>query len=534
MFDLVSSWLLAIWPYAPETQPLATANLSAWVQQTTAADLIAPRYVPDRTTISALNAHIRALESQGLLIDRQGVWFQSGRNVLAQHEGTTPFPAASLTKIATTLAALDTWGIDHQFETIVYYRGTVEDGVLQGDLLVQGGGDPFFVWEEAIALGNALNQAGIQTVTGDLIITGAFAMNFEDAPQVSAALLRRGLNASLWPDEAQQQFATMPPNTPRPSVTIQGNTRVVPASASLAYMGDEAMTTPLSRPPIDEVAAVNIILDRVLNTGGILVDGGADGIAVQGTPSSSSPSSSLSASLPVGTDDFLPLIHHRSVPMIELLKQLNIYSNNFMADALAEHLGGADIVAQHVTQLTGIPRSEIQLINGSGLGVENQISARAVCAMLIALDGRLSQSGYAVADVLPVAGMDEGTIQNRDLPLNAAVKTGTLATVSTLAGSIPSNDGGVVWFAILNWGSDLDGLRNEQDRLLKAVTNPAATSSLASNPSDRFLSSGDGLLDEGGRTIAPAERQNPDDRKRNIGHGIELGAPERNEILAQF
>ncbi len=524
MFDLVSSWLLAIWPYAPETQLLSAANLSPWVQQTTAADLIAPRYAPDHTTVSALNAHIQTLESQGLLIDQQGVWFQSGRHILAQHEGTTPLPAASLTKIATTLAALDTWGVDHSFETLVYYRGTVEDGVLQGDLMVQGGGDPFFVWEEAIALGNALNAAGIQSVTGDLIITGSFAMNFKEDPEVSALLLQRGMNADLWPDEAQQQFAEMATNTPRPSVAIQGRVQVISPSASLArgVSDDVGAIFPPPQNLSDNVTAVGNTLGDLLTSNGILLNRGADGITVQET--SPPPPSSVVSSLPVGSDDFRPLIRHRSVPLIDLLRQMNIYSNNFMADALARHLGGADAIVDRITQLTGTPDVEIQIVNGSGLGVENRISARAACAMLMAIDGQLKRSGYSVADVLPVAGIDAGTIQNRDLPPEAAVKTGTLATVSTLAGSMPRDDGGVTWFAILHWGSDLDSLRDEQDVLLRTIVKPAgmAASESGSRLSSEANSSGDEMRGAIAHSTDPTHR------------AIHLGAPSRNDILMHF
>lgn len=73
----------------------------------------------------------------------QGVWIQSGLSILANYQGNVPLPAASLTKIATTLASLEKWGPDYQFETLVSATGPVKDGVLQGDLVISGGGDPF-------------------------------------------------------------------------------------------------------------------------------------------------------------------------------------------------------------------------------------------------------------------------------------------------------------------------------------------------------------------------------------------------------
>ena len=86
------------------------------------------------------------------LEENQGVWIQSGPMLMANHQGTTPLPAASLTKIATSLVALKTWGPDYQFDTLVSVTGPVVNGVLQGDLVITGGGDPMFVWQEGIAL----------------------------------------------------------------------------------------------------------------------------------------------------------------------------------------------------------------------------------------------------------------------------------------------------------------------------------------------------------------------------------------------
>jgi len=67
---------------------------------------------------------------------------------MANHQGTVPLPAASLTKIVTSLAALKTWGPAHQFGLV---QPACKRWSVAGDLIIQGSGDPFFVWEEAIA-----------------------------------------------------------------------------------------------------------------------------------------------------------------------------------------------------------------------------------------------------------------------------------------------------------------------------------------------------------------------------------------------
>ncbi|MGB3495792.1 MAG: D-alanyl-D-alanine carboxypeptidase [Elainellaceae cyanobacterium] len=441
MLDLISSWLISIWPYSQDLQRLRLSSLPGWIETTDPQTLTRPQFVPDAGAIAAVEAHLKALEDQGLPAERQSVWVQSGRTVLAEHLGNEPLPAASLTKIATTLAALDTWGVDHQFSTLVSYTGTLENGVIQGDLIVQGGGDPFFVWEEAIALANALNQAGVEAVAGNLVIVGPFAMNFKDNPLTAGRLLQQGLSAPLWPAEAETQFATLPPETPRPQLPIQGTVQTVD-SAALEALG----TT--------------------------------------------------------------PLIQHQSLPLVEILKQMNIYSNNFIADSLAESLGGGEAVAEKVAAIAQIPSEEIQLVNGSGLGADNRLSAHAVCALLMATHALLLDSNWTISDVLPVAGIDTGTIKGRALPRATAVKTGTLSVVSTLAGAMPTVEQDVVWFAILNWGSDLDGLRDQQDRLLWDWV------SLWSSAKD----------DTGGIARRPLMSED----------SAPLGAPDRNDILLEF
>lgn len=73
----------------------------------------------------------------------QGVWIQTQDTLLANHQGTMPLPAASITKVATSLAVLKKLGPDHRFETKIGYIGTLQNGELNGDLVIEGGADPF-------------------------------------------------------------------------------------------------------------------------------------------------------------------------------------------------------------------------------------------------------------------------------------------------------------------------------------------------------------------------------------------------------
>jgi len=379
---------------------MRTVDWTAWMNAQWVLPLPEPMDAPDATAIAARDFHLQTLASLGMPASQQGIWIQSGNEILASHRGTEPTSAASLTKVATTLAALATWGPDYQFETIVGIRGTLQpDGVLQGDLVIQGGGDPLLVWEEAIALANALQQQGIRQVTGDLIVTGDFAMNFQGDRQRSGELLRQSFHADLWNSEAATQFAQMPPGTARPQISINGTVQVVE------------------------------------------------------------------------TADYTPLLRHRSLSLTQILKAMNIYSNNFIADDLARQLGGGPGVAQKAAEAAHIPLAEIQLINGSGLGEENRISPRGVVAMFLSLQQLLQPHDLTVADFFPVVGRERGTLGRRQLVAGAAVKTGTLDRVSSLAGVIPTGDRHLVWFTLMDIGTgDLATLHQQQDRLLQTLS----------------------------------------------------------------
>ncbi|MBZ8182906.1 D-alanyl-D-alanine carboxypeptidase [Oscillatoria salina] len=375
---------------------LETIQLSNW--QNAAVFTLPPE--PDPATDKILQQYLKDLSAKGLPAENQGIWIQSGLTKLATHQGTVPISAASITKIATTLASLEKWSPEHRFETGIYGTGEIKNGVLQGDLIVSGSGDPLFVWEEAIALGNALNKMGIRKVTGNLIVTPDFYMNYESKPQIAAQQLRQGLNSATWNRGIIIQHALMPKETPRPQVAIAGSIKVqenFPENAKL-------------------------------------------------------------------------LLRHQSMDLTQILKQMNVYSNNHMAQMLADLLGGAKIVSQLAAQAADVPENEIQLINGSGLGVENRISPRASVAMLIAIDNKLKSQPIQVTDLFPVAGRDKkGTMVARKIPNGTAVKTGTLNAVSALVGVMPTGDRGQIWFAILNQGGSLLEFRAQQDQLLQSL-----------------------------------------------------------------
>ncbi|GFE68725.1 D-alanyl-D-alanine carboxypeptidase [Chroococcus sp. FPU101] len=380
-----------------QPQPLQPIPLMSWESSA----IFALPTQDDPTVAAMVTNYLKNLSALGLGSQNQRVWIETEWAELANQGGTVPTSAASLTKVATTLASVETWPLDHRFETRIYHTGNLVNGVVNGDLIVEGTGDPMFVWEEAIAVAQSLTQAGIRQIKGNLFIMGQFAMNFKTDPLIAGELFKQGINSEQWSTVVESQYAKLPDGTIRSKIAIAGRvqkTDQLPRNAKL-------------------------------------------------------------------------LLKHQSLTLAELLKQMNLYSNNAMSEMLAELVGGHEAVRQIIIKTAKVSPDEIQLVNGSGLSVDNRISPRAVCQIFQALEQQLVAKQMSVTDLFPVGGRDkDGTMHWREIPYGVAIKTGTLAQVSALAGMIPTKERGQVWFAILNSGGNIEGFRNQQDQLLQQLS----------------------------------------------------------------
>jgi D-alanyl-D-alanine carboxypeptidase/D-alanyl-D-alanine-endopeptidase (penicillin-binding protein 4) len=155
--------------------------------------------------------------------------------------------------------------------------------------------------------------------------------------------------------------------------------------------------------------------------------------------------------------------------MAELLKRMNRFSNNPMAEIIANSVGGATAVSESVRALTGLPAGEVQFVNGSGLGEANQISPRGVWAMFQAIAQILAPEQMTLGDIFTVVGQDEGILDGRAIPKATLVKSGTLDQVSTLAGAISTQEKGVIWFVMMNAQGSVEALRLQQEAFLEQI-----------------------------------------------------------------
>ncbi len=114
---------------------------------------------------SALN--LRQIPAETLSIYVADV--DSGETVLEWGSDVPRNPASTM-KLLTTLVALDILGPTYRWRTDVFVQGELQEGRLDGDLLIKGYGDPFMVAERVWQLLRDIRRAGITEISGDLLI----------------------------------------------------------------------------------------------------------------------------------------------------------------------------------------------------------------------------------------------------------------------------------------------------------------------------------------------------------------------------
>lgn len=178
--------------------------------------------------------------------------------------------------------------------------------------------------------------------------------------------------------------------------------------------------------------------------------------------------------------DILPtnarlLFTHESAPLKEIVKVTMCYSNNFLAERLGDMIGGAYAVARRVQLDAGISPEQFVLQTSSGLGI-NRVTPQAMMKLLRTFRNDLARYRLTFADVMPIAGVDPGTLQKRlnsFSTLGSVVgKTGTLGNTdggaSALSGELQTRKGKLL-FVIFNQRGSNARFRNFQDSFVTTI-----------------------------------------------------------------
>ncbi len=182
------------------------------------------------------------------------------------------------------------------------------------------------------------------------------------------------------------------------------------------------------------------------------------------------------------------LVVHASPPLLRHLKDFNSHSNDNFHE-FSYQIGGPEAVQRILREsVRGVPRSSMVIDNAAGDGRTNRLSPRSSVAMFEALERTLAARGLSFADVLPVAGVDPGTLEDRLAapPYRGAVaaKSGTVRVlrITTLAGAAYTRKYGRTLFAIMLRGVPLWEARERQNAFLRGLLDAAGSRPLPARP----------------------------------------------------
>lgn len=443
------------------------------------------------TLIAHLNkAHI-PLENVALVV--QAV---DGGPALISHNAQLAMHPASVMKVVTSYAALQALGPAYRWKTEVYQQGRLNDGVLEGDLILKGGGDPALDIPAFWQLLQDIQQQGIRHLHGQLRLdTSMYAAAVSQRPVLDDAPLRAynaNPSALLLNGRSTSFRFSLQSTTPTPTVQIQqawplpqiqiiNQLEVVAGAcvdwkASLQYQvrpsADGVTVTFSGRYPmqcdtprylelsvLSEAHYMAFTFRQLWQSLGGTWTGK---VVMQPTP-----------------PDATHVTTWWSPPLDQVLRDINKWSNNVMARQVMLTLG-AELGKLPVDETTakqalvdalrkqGLVFPELVLENGAGLSRIERISAQHLADLLL----RAYQQPImpVLMASLPLLGVD-GTTQKRLISQagHAYLKTGSLAGVSSLAGYVQNQRGQRYVFVMLVNHPNAAASRASQDAVLSSL-----------------------------------------------------------------
>lgn len=385
----------------------------------------------------------------------------SGERVLAQ-QATRSVNPASLMKLLTTAAALDGLGPAWRWNTPVWLNGSVQGGVLSGDLHIQGAGDPGLNQERLWLLLRRVQQLGVREIRGDIVLDQrAFAVPetdpaaFDGEPlrpyNVGPAALMLNLRSQIYsfvpipaagvaqvlaePPLAGLQIDRTVPLSSGPCGDWRGALKASFEPTRTRFAGSYSTACgELSWPVADpEPASFDARLLRGLwqDSGGTLTGRVRNGAPPPGAP---------------------PSFEFSSPPLLDVVRDINKFSNNTMSQQLFLTLAlqatpgvpatmdsARENLRQWLQARFGALAQDAVVDNGSGLSRDNRVSAQLLAQVLLgAYDSPVMSE---LMSSLPISGVDGTLRRSRATPGRAHMKTGSLRDVSGVAGYVLSNSG---------------------------------------------------------------------------------------------
>ena len=403
-------------------------------------------------------AHIPS-DSIGIEVHEVGA-----RKPLISVNAQRPMNPASTMKLLTTYAALDILGPAYTWKTEAYLDGELKDGVLQGNLILKGYGDPKFTIEQFWLWLHELRARGLREIRGDVVLDRSF---FDLPAHDPAAFDNDPVRAyNVGPDALLLNF-----NTLRLRYLPDGNTLKVISEPALGGVTLDNRLAPQPAPHPSKGGCDNW-------DDAIRVQPDGDSVILQGSyPGECGEREQNLSVMPhtryvaavfralwqemggtlqgkiregVAGNSAQLFATHLSEPLSAVIRDINKFSNNVMARQLFLTLGAKESASlarstQAVhdwLQKKQFDFPELVLENGAGLSRNERLSAQHLAQLLQSaaahpLSAELQSS-------LPILGVD-GTVKKRlrESPAasHAHLKTGTLEGVKTVAGYVRSRTG---------------------------------------------------------------------------------------------
>jgi D-alanyl-D-alanine carboxypeptidase/D-alanyl-D-alanine-endopeptidase (penicillin-binding protein 4) len=367
---------------------------------------------PAMVTINGIKTSIPLL-AETAIPGYSGVLVESLEGSVVVESGSDQaYNPASNVKIATTYAVLKAFGPAHRFPTNIWTDGSFEQ-------------------ETA-------------TLHGNLYITGRDPVfSYEDAVRIANELNRMGIR------------------------TIKGDL-VVTDNFGMNYLTSAVRSSQIMFATLDaskRSAAANRAWSNFR----------ANAIGVRTLHEIPSVTFSGSVYVQPMPSNLNMLFAHESAPMRDIIKAMMCYSNNTLSERLGDLVGGPYGISRMVIQGTGAQPGEFNIQTASGLGV-NRVTPRAMMKLLRELRSDLERWKMTFSDIMPVAGLDDGTLEGRfatNYSKGSVVgKTGTLirtdAGASALSGEMNTR-GGRFLFVIFNQRGNVPGFRSFQNNYISLI-----------------------------------------------------------------
>ncbi len=439
-----------------------------------------------------------ALSQSGVPLESVAVFVQAvdATEPILLHQAQKAMNPASTMKLVTSYAGLELLSPAYRWKTEVYYDGTLVQGLLSGNLYIKGYGDPSLMVADFWRLLNAIRQAGVREITGDIVIdSSAFASAYKTSAAFDGDGVRAynalpnasliNLNAVSFRFDADASNVNISIEPALPALKVRNQLKVGRADCAgwrnrLGYDvkrdGDTAVVTFSGVYPSDckEKYMELIVFDNATYTGHLFKElwrqlgGSFNGATLQKT-------------VPANASLFYS---YESDAIAGILRDINKWSNNVMARQVLLTLGlkkgapateakGAQVIKEWV-QAKGWQFDELVIENGAGLSRKERISAAHMGQMLVG--AYQSPVMPELMSSLPIIALD-GTMKKRmvDSPIQgrAHLKTGSLTGVFALAGYVLANNGKRYALVLMVNHANAAGTKKAQDALLEWVYNNA-------------------------------------------------------------